>query len=100
MEEMWISSCPVNGQAVSPITSLEVLWKVGHDHPIVCPLVLAESHGSLCAELGELPEGSPHIASLLTIIRPRYHVTSQPPLFFNRAPYVNPDLGAGRYRFV
>ena len=47
-----------------------------------------------------LPRGSPHISSLLTTIRPRYHFTSQPPSFFSRVPYKNPDLGAGSVLFV
>eukprot|EP00210_Caulerpa_lentillifera_P001468 g1409.t1 len=46
---------------------------------------------------GTAPAGSPYISTLLSVIRPRYHFTSQPPLFFSRSPYKNPDLGAGSH---
>jgi len=45
--------------------------------------------------VAEFPKGSPIISSILSVIRPRYHFTSQQSVYYSRIPYENPDLGAG-----
>lgn len=51
-----------------------------------------------------LPEisGSQPVCDVAAITRPRYHFVSDIPVFFTRAPYINPDLGAGSHatRFI
>lgn len=42
------------------------------------------------------PAGRQDCAEIAMAARPRYHVSSSPSLFYQRAPYVNPDVGAGK----
>lgn len=51
-----------------------------------------------------LPEisGSDYVSEVVKTARPRYHFSSDAPVHFTRAPYINPDLGAGTHvtRFI
>ncbi|KAH7619036.1 hypothetical protein Ndes2526B_g05985 [Nannochloris sp. 'desiccata'] len=58
---------------------------------------------ALCAGLPEaavppdskFPGGSEACAELAVAVRPRYHIAGGEHFFYTRAPYLNPDLGAG-----
>ncbi len=43
----------------------------------------------------KVPQGSEPCSELAVAVRPRYHIASGEHLFYTRAPYLNPDLGAG-----
>lgn len=51
-----------------------------------------------------LPEisGSRAVSDVAALTRPRYHFVSDAPVYYSRAPYENPDLGAGSHvtRFI
>lgn len=54
------------------------------------------------SKLSEEPLGIAVLADIASLARPRYHFAGGQQVFYDRAPYINPDLGAGSHvtRFV
>ncbi|CAD7695123.1 unnamed protein product [Ostreobium quekettii] len=79
-------------------------WEGDIDFLLTCEWPRGITHG---VDTSSMPGfdgrmGSEQIAELASIVRPRYHYAGGQSLHFVRAPYVNPDRGAGAHvtRFV